>query len=174
MFPKKASRTLAAVLMATAGYAQHPSPKPQTNNAGYPIVQQLDKTVTYASAADVSAMIEKAKAAGKGDAPMVVGELLKLAPYTLTLEYHEKGKPLTDVGVHPKYAELNYVLDGSATLITGGTRTADHMRIEGGESQRIGKGDFFLVAEGVPHWISHVDQTLVLVSVHLPRPVPAP
>lgn len=170
---KKICALLAVTFMTVAAGAQQPEVKPQTNNAGYPMVQQLDKTVTYASAADVAALIDKAKIAGKGDAPMVVGELLQLAPYTLTLEYHEKGKPLTDVGLHPKYAELNFVLDGSATLVTGGTRSADHMRIEGGESQKIQKGDFFLVPEGVPHWISHVDQTLVLVSVHVPRPVSA-
>ena len=173
MFLKKVYGFLAATFITIAAGAQQPAVKPQTNNAGYPIVQQLDKTVTYASATDVAALIDKAKTAAKGDAPMVVGEFLQLAPYTLTLEYHEKGKPLADVGVHPKVAELTYVIDGSGTLVTGGTRTADHMRIEGGESRKIAKGDFILVPEGVPHWISQVDQTLVLVSVHMPRQVPA-
>lgn len=162
-----------AAFVAVTAYSQQPSVKPQTNNAGYPMVRQLDKSVTYASAADVAALIEKAKAADTNNAPMVVGEFLKLAPYTLTLEYHEKGKPLADVGIHANVAELTYVLDGSGTLVTGGARTADRMRIEGGESRKIGKGDFIFIPEGTPHWISHVAHTLVLVSLHVPQPAPA-
>jgi mannose-6-phosphate isomerase-like protein (cupin superfamily) len=165
--------SLVVMFMAVAAFAQQPSTKTKTNNAGYPMVQQLDKTVTYASAADVAALIESAKKESKSDAPMVVGEFLKLDPYTVTLEYHEKGKPLTDVGLHPKVAEFSYVLQGSGTMVIGGTRTADHMRIEGGESQKLSKGDFIIIPEGTPHWINQIDQTLVLMSIHVPRPVPA-
>ena len=82
-------------------------------------------------------------------------------------------KPLANVGLHPKDAELVYVLRGSGTMVTGGTTAADEMSINGGESQKIGKGDFIFIPEGTPHWISHIDRTLVLMSIHVPRPVPA-
>ena len=169
---------VAATFMAITACAQQPTGTPQTKSGypltkgGYPLVQQLDKSVTYASAADMAALIDKAQKESKDGAAIVVGEFLKLAPYTVNLEYREKGK-IGDVGNHPKDVELVYVLQGSGTLVTGGKPAADRMSIEGGESQKIGKGDFILIPEGVPHWISHEDQTIVLMSVHMPRPVPA-
>ena len=43
--------------------------------------------------------------------------------------------------------------------------------IEGGESRQIAKGDFIMVPENTPHWFSTINGTLVLMSLHLPRPV---
>ena len=134
-------------------------------------MQQLDKTVTYASAADVAALIDKASSASRNGAPIVVGELLKVAPYTVHLEYRKKGG-LGDVGLHPKSGELIYLIQGSGTLVTGGKIAANRMSIDGGETQRIKKGDFIFIPEGEPHWINRVDQTIVLMSVFVPRPVP--
>jgi mannose-6-phosphate isomerase-like protein (cupin superfamily) len=42
--------------------------------------------------------------------------------------------------------------------------------IDGGVSTKLGKGDFFMVPEGVPHWFSQIDAAgLNIMSVHLPR-----
>jgi mannose-6-phosphate isomerase-like protein (cupin superfamily) len=74
------------------------------------------------------------------------------------------------------------VIDGSGTLVTGGklvgeTRTnADNLSgtaIEGGQTQAVSKGDFFIVPENTPHWFSKINGALVLMSLHVPRPVPA-
>lgn len=162
----------AAIFLAVASCAQQPAPTAKTKG-GYPLVQQYDRTVTYASAADVAALIKKAEEESKNGSPIVVGEFLKLAPYTVNLEYREKDGH-GDVGLHPKSAELIYILQGSGTLITGGKVAADRMSIDSGESRKIAKGDFLLIPEGVPHWINRVDQTIELMSVFMPRPVPAP
>jgi mannose-6-phosphate isomerase-like protein (cupin superfamily) len=160
----------AVVFLAVAACAQQPAATAKTKG-GYPLVQQIDKTVTYASAADVSALIDKAERESKNGSPIVVSEFLKLAPYTVDLEYRVKGGH-GDVGLHPKSAELIYVLQGSGTLITGGNVAADRMSIDGGESQEIAKGDFLVIPEGVPHWINRVDQTIELMSIFVPRPIP--
>ena len=169
-------KTICAVILAVpfvvvSSAAQQPVAMPQTKG-GYPLVQQLDQTVTYASAADVAALIDKANNASKNGAPVVVGEFLKVSPYTVHLEYRKKGK-LGDVGLHPKSAELIYMIQGSGTLVTGGNVAANRMSIDGGESQKIKKGDFIFIPEGLPHWINRVDQTIVLMSIFVPRPVPA-
>jgi mannose-6-phosphate isomerase-like protein (cupin superfamily) len=163
--------------MSVASIAQQPAatPKPP-NNPNANIVHQLDqpdKTVTYTSAADVAALIARAKTESKDDSQMVVGNILKLAPYSVLLEYRPAGKVKFPAGTHPKDAELFYVIDGSGTLVTGGTLTADHMGIDGGQLQKIGKGDFIFIPEGTPHWFTQVDKTLQLMSVHVPRPVSA-
>ena len=100
---------------------------------------------------------------------------LQLAPYNVSME-HRVNVP-QNASVHDKEAELFYVIDGSATLVTGGklvnpTRTGDNQSaatVVGGTAKRMGKGDFFLVPEGTPHWFSKIDGELTLMSLHLPR-----
>ena len=93
---------------------------------------------------------------------------------------------LTDGGavgpaaIHETEAEFFYVIDGSATMITGGKLVKEARTnpanltgtgIEGGESKNIGKGDFIVVPENVPHWFSSINGALVLMSLHVPHPV---
>jgi mannose-6-phosphate isomerase-like protein (cupin superfamily) len=83
--------------------------------------------------------------------------------------------------VHEREAELFYVIDGSATMITGGKLVNESRTnpanltgsaVEGGTSRHVAKGDFIIVPENTPHWFSAIDGTLVLMSLHVPRPVP--
>lgn len=67
--------------------------------------------------------------------------------------------------VHEKDADLIYVQEGSATLVTGGT-VADlkligpnelrGQEIAGGDIRMIAKGDVIIVPAGVPHWFKEV------------------
>ena len=41
--------------------------------------------------------------------------------------------------------------------------------IDGGSRQRVSKGDYIMVPEGVPHWFGEIDGALVLMSIHLPH-----
>jgi mannose-6-phosphate isomerase-like protein (cupin superfamily) len=135
--------------------------------------------ITYKSAADVAAMIAKAKAQNDGKATALISQsILSLSPYKANLEYRASVGPAS---IHEKEAEMFYVIDGSATLITGGklvgeTRTnAENLTgtaIEGGTPQSVAKGDFIIVPENTGHWFSEIKSTLVLMSFHVPRPVP--
>ena len=67
--------------------------------------------------------------------------------------------------VHELDADIIYVLEGTATFVTGGTaedlkQTAPGERrgsgIRGGESRHIVKGDVLIVPRGVPHWFQEV------------------
>jgi quercetin dioxygenase-like cupin family protein len=134
--------------------------------------------VTYKSAADVAAMIAKAKAQNDGKATALISQgILSLAPYKANLEYRASVGPAS---IHLKEAEVFYVIDGAGTLITGGklvgeTKNGDNLTgtaIEGGTSQAVAKGDFIVVPENTGHWFSEIKSTLVLMSMHVPRPVP--
>jgi mannose-6-phosphate isomerase-like protein (cupin superfamily) len=151
--------TLASVIAAGAILAQQPAPP----------------TKTYASAADVAALLAKAKASHKDGQPIVIERILELAPYGANLEYRTSVGP---AAVHEKEAELFYVIQGSGTMTTGGKlmnekRTnAENLTgtgIEGGNSQAVAKGDFFIVPENTPHWFSAINGTIVLMSLHVPR-----
>ena len=134
---------------------------------------------TFSSAADVEALIAQAKSQRKGDQPIVTERILQIAPYNANLEYRASVGP---AAVHEKEAEFFYVIDGSATMITGGKLTEEKRTnpenlsgtgIEGGTSRKVAKGDFIVVPENTPHWFSAIDGTVVLMTLHVPRPVPA-
>jgi|SRR5271166_1307996 len=129
----------------------------------------------FASAADVDALIAKAKADHKPSQPLIAQRILQLAPYNVNLEYRTSVGPAS---IHEKEAELFFVIDGSATLVTGGKLTEEKRTnpenlsgngIEGGESRQIAKGDYIIVPENTAHWFSKIDGTLILMSLHVPR-----
>ena len=153
----------AAVLIAwsSVALAQQPAPNPAGSR-------------TMVSAADVTAMIAKAKSERKEQA-LLAQSMIQLAPYNVSLEYRAA---VANAAVHETEAELFYVIDGAATLVTGGkltneTRTnAQNLTgsgIEGGVTRRVAKGDFIMVPENTPHWFSAIDGTVVLMSLHLPH-----
>jgi glc operon protein GlcG len=69
------------------------------------------------------------------------------------------------VEVHTKDADILYVLQGSATIVTGGTMVdganiaPDEIRgkeIVGGETRSLVPGDAMIIPNGVPHWFKEV------------------
>ncbi len=130
---------------------------------------------TYSSSSDVAALQAKAKSDRKGDAPIVVERILQLPPYNANLEYRAAVGPAS---IHEKEAEFFYVIDGSATLVTGGkllneSRTnAENLTgsgLEGGTPRNVAKGDFIVVPENTPHWFSAINGSITLMSLHAPR-----
>ena len=68
--------------------------------------------------------------------------------------------------VHDWETDVMYVLEGSATIVTGGTVVDPKVVepgqvrgpvIQGGESRRIGKGDVLVIPAGTPHWFKDVE-----------------
>jgi len=104
-----------------------------------------------------------------------------------------KGMPLIETGafkihasrrdaaglaeVHTDDADLAYVQEGTATLVTGGAlqnpRTVEPNEIRGdsivgGETRELHKGDVVVIPSGVPHWFKLVSKpfTYYVVKVH--------
>lgn len=70
------------------------------------------------------------------------------------------------VEVHTRDTDLIYMLEGTATLVTGGTvigtKTIEPEEIrgresQGGESRLITKGDIVIIPNGTPHWFKEVN-----------------
>jgi hypothetical protein len=70
-----------------------------------------------------------------------------------------------------KVTEIYYILNGNATLVTGGTLPDSHplragsttfqsTRIEGGVSRKVSKGDVVVIPGRTPHWFSSQDGDL--------------
>ena len=154
------------VLVSTAALAQ------QRAGQSAPAAPKL-----FAAAADVTAMIAKAKSERKPDQPNFVQPIVQLAPYNANLEYRVAGVA-APASVHEREAEMFYVVEGSGTLVTGGTlkdekRTnAENLTgsaIDGGTPRHLAKGDWVMVPEKTPHWFSQIEGTIVLMSIHLPH-----
>ena len=69
------------------------------------------------------------------------------------------------VEVHEQDADIIYVLEGSATLVTGGEIIGGKLiapgeirgtDVKGGETRTISKGDVIIVPAGTPHWFKEV------------------
>lgn len=106
--------------------------------------------VTYFPAAKVSKAFEKGM------------PLLEIANYKVHAS-HRDGPGIVEV--HTRDTDIIYMLEGTATLVTGGT-IVDGKNIEpeeirgkdvkGGETRQITKGDVIIVPNGVPHWFKEV------------------
>jgi mannose-6-phosphate isomerase-like protein (cupin superfamily) len=70
-----------------------------------------------------------------------------------------------------RVTEIYYILEGSGTLVTGGTlpepkplagsaTTLQSSRIEGGVSRRVSPGDVIIIPGRTPHWFSSQDADL--------------
>jgi glc operon protein GlcG len=76
--------------------------------------------------------------------------------------------------IHTKDADIVYVLDGTATLVTGGTAVdakvtePDELRgssISDGEAHELMKGDVIIIPAGVPHWFKEVSNPFLYYVV---------
>jgi uncharacterized protein GlcG (DUF336 family)/mannose-6-phosphate isomerase-like protein (cupin superfamily) len=76
--------------------------------------------------------------------------------------------------VHARDTDIIYVLDGSASFVTGGTvvngkaTAADEIRgpsIANGDRRQIAKGDVLIVPNGTPHWFQDVKGPLTYYVV---------
>ena len=151
--------TVAAVLLAVPAFAQQ-------------AVTAETTTGLYMSAADVAAAVAKLP-----KNPLASVPVFKMGPFNVNVE-HRLGSPAAPqaASVHDKDAELFYMIDGTATLVTGGklvegTKDGDNWRgkaIEGGKAQKMSNGDFMLVPAGVPHWFTDISGQITEFSLHLP------
>ena len=120
------------------------------NSTHAPVLGEPDKPVTHIPSARVTAAFSKGE-------PLLETELYKV--HASLREVAGKAE------VHVRDTDIIYVLEGTATIVTGGSvvdgsRTApDEIRgnsIRGGIEKQLVKGDVIIVPNGVPHWFTRV------------------
>jgi len=88
-------------------------------------------------------------------------------PYSIITGHREKAGTAE---VHLRDADLMYVVEGSATYVTGGsvvkpqTTAPDEIRgdsIIGGDERELSKGDVMIIPAGTPHWCKDVRGTFL-------------
>jgi mannose-6-phosphate isomerase-like protein (cupin superfamily) len=80
--------------------------------------------------------------------------------------------------VHTEFTHIWYILDGDATLVTGGTVLASRSEgpgeirgsgIQGGDSHHLVKGSVIVIPAGMPHWYKEVTKTVAYYSVNVQK-----
>jgi mannose-6-phosphate isomerase-like protein (cupin superfamily) len=141
---------------------------------------QQPAVTQFMSEKDIMALIDKAKAERKGDAPLVPLPILQLAPYKAQLEYRPLKAP---AALHEKDAELFVVLQGTGDIIVGG-KLVNEKRVNpanltgtdiaDGQTHHVVKGDTLIVPNNTPHQVVPTGGApIVLMTVHVPMPAPA-
>lgn len=76
--------------------------------------------------------------------------------------------------IHESETDLFYVVDGAATIVTGGRMLDSEVTgpgqvrgsgIEGGVVQELRKGDFIAIPAGTPHWFSEVPESINYLTI---------
>jgi mannose-6-phosphate isomerase-like protein (cupin superfamily) len=156
-----AALVLAIVFVGSAGWSSAQTPPAPT-----------DRTkASVFSAADLAAALAKLT----DERPAASVRVFSLAPYNVNVE-RRLPRP-QGASLHETQAELFYVIEGSATLLTGGmltspTRNGTNLAgsgIEGGVRQQFSKGDFLLVPSGIPHQFVDIQAPVQLMSIYLPN-----
>jgi mannose-6-phosphate isomerase-like protein (cupin superfamily) len=102
------------------------------------------------------------------------------------LVHRPKGTNLPGGALHDKVSEVYHVLEGSGTLVTGGTLVNPQRRdsanqtvtqingpgvsgtaIQGGVRRRISKGDVVIIPAGTPHWFPEVQESITYTVVRV-------
>lgn len=131
--------------------------------AGTVNVSTASKPVTYFESKQVAAAFSKGLSLTEG----ATGLNYRVNP-------SRRDKP-GEVEVHQLDTDIIYIVEGSATLITGGTlvdgRTVAPSEIRAAgvtgesETRRLSRGDVIIIPAGVPHWFREVNGTLLYYVV---------
>ena len=112
--------------------------------------QQTAPQVTYLDAEKFAALAAKGGALASGP--------------DFTASLARRNKP-GQVEIHTKETDIFYIVDGSATFVTGGTMVGGKETrpnqmlgtdIQGGQTHELKKGDFISIPAGIPHWFKDV------------------
>jgi quercetin dioxygenase-like cupin family protein len=110
---------------------------------------------------------EDSKVTYVGHETTAKGGTLVTAPNLSVTVAHRDGPGMVEV--HDKETDTFYVLDGAATVVTGGTMIGGKVTgpgqqrgtdISGGEERHVTKGDVMVIPAGVPHWFKEVPSSV--------------
>ena len=151
---------IVTALLLTVGtgiVAQAPAPTDRTK-------------ATHFSAADLQAALAKLPT----DRPNAAARVFTLDPYNVAVE--QRQPRAQGAASHADRAELFYVINGTGTMLTGGTITDGKVSgvntqgttISGGTRIEFKTGDFIMVPSGVPHQFVDLKSPVQVMSMYLP------
>lgn len=124
---------------------------------------------SFKSAAELAAELHQSMAKG-GD--QSTAPIVNESHYRVNIVHRDKPGPAMTHATGPgKGTEVHYILDGAATVVTGGAlvRSAGDARaasrIDNGVERHVAKGDVVVIPAGTPHWYKEVDGSVTYFEV---------
>ena len=126
---------------------------------------------TFKSAAELAAALHQSMAKGGDQSSAPVANE---SHYRINIVNRDKPGPAMAHATGPaKGTEVHYILDGAATVVTGGTlirpagegRSGAPSRIDNGVERHVAKGDVVVIPAGTPHWYKEVDGSVTYLEV---------
>lgn len=110
---------------------------------------------TYKTDAELTAALK----AGAATPDMLTSEVQNTDRHRINIVRRTKAAGAV---AHEGFAELHHIVEGSGTLVTGGTIVrptggAGGGTIQNGVSRHVAKGDVILIPSGMPHWYKDID-----------------
>lgn len=140
---------------------------PSTNNKRGVTVKRLILAAALLLSAVLVSAADDSKVKFVSHEVVAKGGSLATAPsYSVTVAHRDKAGM---VEVHDKETDTIYVVDGAATIVTGGTMIGGSVTapgqqrgtdIKGGTEQKLVKGDVMIIPAGIPHWFKDVPKTV--------------
>lgn len=138
---------------------------------GFSLLAQRDGVppAPYMSAADIAKGLSTAVATDAA-----AGAAVTVAPGIAVRRRTGGGEPQYAI-IHPLSMEIYYVIEGTASLVTGGVlepppaapTDPDVVRsatIRNGLNRKVAKGDVIVVPPGTPHWFTAIDGTITYLE----------
>ena len=140
---------------------------------------------TYIGADEIKANLNLTPGAAVNIQPNI--RVVNAGGYNVAIgSLHRPSTPPGVAAVHFKVTEVYHVLDGSGSLVTGGTLINGKTRppdskevkfedgpgasgtgIQDGVSRQVKTGDMIVIPAGVPHWFSKIDGSITYVVVRI-------
>ena len=118
-------------------------------------------------------LMSRLKAAMAGTQELSSSAVANTDQYRVNVVNRQKpGNPLAHAG----NSELHYIIEGTATIVTGGRivrpagGNAAAATIEGGETHRVAPGDVVIVPAGSPHWYKAIEGSITYLEVRFVAP----
>ena len=114
----------------------------------------------YKSSSDLMAKLKENMAAaknGQSDSPIDNEDHYRINIVHRTAP----GQAMAHATGPAKGSEVHYIIDGTATVVTGGTLNRPATQgaassIENGVTQHVAKGDVIVIPAGTPHWYKEI------------------
>ena len=84
-----------------------------------------------------------------------------------------------NIEIHEKETDIFYIMDGSATIVVGGTAVEPKQTrpgqmtakdIQNGQTYNLKKGDVLVIPAGTPHWFKQVNGSINYLTVKSIKP----
>ena len=171
--------TLLMILVSVGSAQQGGFTTPTDGPESAKLAATYDSTrATYITDADIEAAIRRLRPDGVSANGVFVErhDPASISGLAYRLQIDRRRVP-QNANQHRTEAEVWAIVRGSGTVTTGGkiveTRQDGKVvsrAIEGGESRRVTKGDFIMIPEGVPHYVTEASPELVFMAIEFPRP----